>query len=81
MFAVLFLALDASFAGYLAGRRIVRRYINMAHSYVGPLGVHGDVLLMAQDNSSESIDRTGMGRTSLRCRVLRGDPGAPVGHN
>jgi hypothetical protein len=36
-FAVLFLAPDVSFAGYLAGPRIGAALYNIAHSYVGPL--------------------------------------------
>ena len=37
VFAVLFFAPDASFAGYLAGPRIGTALYNVGHSYVGPL--------------------------------------------
>ena len=37
VFAVLFVAPDVSFAGYIAGPRIGAALYNVAHSYVGPL--------------------------------------------
>jgi hypothetical protein len=37
LFAVLFLAPDLSFAGYLAGPRLGAAVYNALHSYVGPL--------------------------------------------
>jgi hypothetical protein len=36
LFAVLFLAPDLSFAGYLAGPRVGAAVYNVVHSYVGP---------------------------------------------
>ena len=44
MFAMLFLAPDASFAGYLGGPRIGAAVYNVAHSYVGPLILAGTLL-------------------------------------
>jgi hypothetical protein len=45
LFAVLFLAPDLSFAGYLAGARVGAAIYNALHSYVGPL-VFAGVLLV-----------------------------------
>lgn len=44
VFAMLFLAPDASFAGYLGGPRIGAAVYNVAHSYVGPLILAGTLL-------------------------------------
>ena len=41
LFAVLFLAPDLSFAGYLAGPRIGALTYNLAHSLIGPLLLAG----------------------------------------
>lgn len=49
MFAVLFLAPDLSFFGYLAGPRIGGLIYNLAHSLIGPLMLAGVGLVM--DNS------------------------------
>jgi hypothetical protein len=43
-FAVLFLAPDVSFIGYLAGPRVGAVLYNLAHSYVGPLILAGALL-------------------------------------
>lgn len=39
LFALLFLAPDLSFAGYLAGPRVGAAIYNAAHSYVGPIAL------------------------------------------
>ncbi|MBN9465812.1 DUF4260 domain-containing protein [Brevundimonas sp.] len=49
VFAVLFLAPDLSFFGYLAGPRIGGLIYNLAHSLIGPLMLAGVGLVM--DNS------------------------------
>lgn len=49
VFAVLFLAPDLSFFGYLAGPRIGGLIYNLAHSLIGPLVLAGVGLVM--DNS------------------------------
>lgn len=41
LFAILFLAPDVSFAGYLAGPRVGAAAYNSLHSYVGPLLLAG----------------------------------------
>jgi len=48
LFAVLFLAPDLSFAGYLAGPRRGAIVYNLAHSYVGPLLLTAALLLLNQ---------------------------------
>jgi hypothetical protein len=45
-FALLFLAPDLSFAGYLAGPRTGALAYNLAHTYVVPLGVLTGLLLL-----------------------------------
>lgn len=47
MFAVLFLAPDLSFAGYLAGPRVGAWTYNLAHSLIGPLALAAASLLVA----------------------------------
>lgn len=47
LFAVLFLAPDLSFAGYLAGPRAGAWAYNLAHSLIGPLLLGGAGLLTA----------------------------------
>ncbi|WP_165906492.1 MULTISPECIES: DUF4260 domain-containing protein [Brevundimonas] len=47
LFAVLFLAPDLSFAGYLAGPRVGAWAYNLAHSLIGPLLLAGAGLLTA----------------------------------
>ncbi|HEY0971399.1 MAG TPA: DUF4260 domain-containing protein [Gemmatimonadales bacterium] len=39
LLAILFLAPDLSFAGYLAGPRVGATVYNLAHSYVGPVAL------------------------------------------
>lgn len=48
LFAILFLAPDLSFAGYLAGPRIGALTYNLAHSLIGPLLLAGAGLLADQ---------------------------------
>lgn len=48
LFAILFLAPDLSFAGYLAGPRIGALTYNLAHSLIGPLLLTGAGLLADQ---------------------------------
>lgn len=47
LFAVLFLAPDLSFAGYLAGPRVGAWAYNLAHSLIGPLALVAAGLLTA----------------------------------
>lgn len=47
LFAILFLAPDLSFAGYLAGPRVGAWAYNLAHSLIGPLLLMGAGLLAA----------------------------------
>lgn len=49
LFAILFLAPDVSFTGYLAGPRLGAAAYNSLHSYVGPLLLAG--VLLAADGS------------------------------
>ncbi|MEN5053453.1 DUF4260 domain-containing protein [Brevundimonas naejangsanensis] len=48
LFAVLFLAPDLSFAGYLAGPRLGALTYNLAHSLIGPLLLAGAGLVADQ---------------------------------
>lgn len=48
LFAVLFLAPDLSFAGYLAGPGTGARAYNALHSYVGPLALGVGLLLTGE---------------------------------
>lgn len=45
LFAILFLAPDLSFAGYLAGPRVGAAVYNAAHSYLGPAALAGWAIL------------------------------------
>lgn len=47
LFAILFLAPDLSFAGYLAGPRVGAWSYNLAHSLIGPLLLAGAGLLIS----------------------------------